>query len=465
MLQERINQYFENREKEFVDGISRLIAVKSVREDPLPGMPFGKGPAEALAVALDMAQNIGLTTTNFDNYAGTADLNAQETRLGILCHLDVVGEGIGWSTPPYSAVSKDGMLYGRGTSDNKGPLFAALFALKAVRELCIPLRYNVRLILGTDEESGSADIRYYFDHQPTPPFTFTPDGTFPVINTEKGGFKPTFRKNWEPSAALPRVTAVKGGYRINVIPPRAEAWVEGLAPADLLPYCAAAAKTTGAEFTLNEENGAVKILSIGKGEHASTPHKGNNAITALLALLAALPLAESESAKAIQELNRLLPHGDYYGEALGIAQSDTVSGPLTVSFNIYEQTLTGFEGRFDSRTPLCATHENCVDLAAQHFADLGIQMEGKLSAGHHTPGDSTFVQTLLQAYEQYTGLKGACESTGGGTYVHDIEGGVSFGAILPGFEPNMHGADEHVRVSDLVTASKIFTQVIVDLCG
>ncbi|TLN05467.1 M20 family metallopeptidase [bacterium] len=267
------------------------------------------------------------------------------------------------------------------------------------------------------------------------------------------------------STALPRVTAIQGGYRINVIPPQAEARLEGLTPSELRPYCDAATIATGATFTLSEENGAVKILAAGKGEHAATPEKGNNAITALLALLAALPLAESESKSAIRQLNRTFPHGDYFGNALGIAQSDEISGPLTLSFNILELTPLGFEGRFDSRTSLSATQENCVNVAAAHFASLGIQMEGRLKPPHHTPCDSPFVQTLLGIYEQYTGFDGGCKSTGGGTYVHDIEGGVAFGAIMPGFEPNMHGADERIRVADLITASKIFTQVIADLCG
>ncbi|GAP15710.1 dipeptidase, putative [Longilinea arvoryzae] len=465
MLQERVNQYFENKESTFVDAISRLIAVKSVQEKPLPGMPFGKGPADALALALNMANELGFSTANFDNYVGTVNLSDRETRLGMLCHLDVVGEGIGWSTPPYEAVLKDGMLYGRGSSDNKGPAVAALFALKAVKDLGIPLQYNARLILGTDEETASSDIVYYFERQPAPRFVFSPDGAFPVTNTEKGGLKTTFTKNWSVSEALPRVTAVKGGAIINVIPQQAEAWVEGMSVAELQPICEGVAKTTGAEFNITRENGSVRILAVGKGGHAAMPEKSNNALTALLTLLSALPLAESESAQAIRELNRLFPHGDYYGKAIGIAQSDEISGPLTLSFDIYEQTLTGFSGRFDSRTPLCATRENSLDVVAQRFAGLGIALESKVTAPHHTSCDSPFIQTLLKTYEQYTGRKGFCESTGGGTYVHHIDGGVAFGAMMPGFESKMHGADEHASIADLVTASKVFTQVIADVCG
>lgn len=464
-LQDQIERYFLNCENELVDTLSRLVAVKSIREDALPGMPFGKGPAEALALSLKMADAMGFTTHNYDNYVGTIDLNTQETLLGILCHLDVVGEGTGWTTPPYDAVIKEGMLYGRGTSDDKGPAVAALFALKAVKELAIPLKHNVRLILGTDEESGSSDIEYYFQRQKAPPYTFSPDGNFPVLNTEKGGLRPTFSKTWPVSVELPRVAAVKGGFRLNVIPPQAEAWVEGLSISQVQPYCAAAAASTAAEFTLSEENGAVKIIASGKSEHASTPEKGNNAITALLTLLAALPLAAGESASAIRALNKLFPHGDYYGKALGIAQADEISGALTVSFNIFEQTLTGFQGRFDSRTPLCTTSQNSLDIVKARFEPLGITTDGHLSPPHHTPADSPFIKTLLAAYEQYTAKPGYCEYIGGGTYVHGIEGGVCFGATMPGFEPNIHGADERIPIHDLITAAKIFTQVIVDICS
>lgn len=465
MTQDKINAYFENCEKDLVDKITRLVAVKSVKEEAQPGKPFGQGPADALALALQMAGEMGFATKNYDNYVGTADLNDKKTRMDILCHLDVVGEGIGWSTPPYTAVLKDGLLYGRGTSDNKGPAVAALIAMKAVKDMGIPLRYNVRLILGTDEESGSSDIAYYFKKEKSPEYTFSPDGTFPVTNIEKGGFQPTFSKNWVVSEALPRIVSAKGGYRINVIPPQAEALVEGLPVEEIRRLSIPAARVTGAEFAVSEENNAVKIFVTGKAEHASTPQEGCNAVTALITLLASLPLAESESFSAIKALNKLFPHGDYYGKAAGIAHSDDISGSLTLSFDIFELNLTGFTGRFDSRAPICATKANTVDVMAEKFNKLGMHMEGSLRPTHHTPAGTEFIKTLLAVYEQYTGRKGSCEYTGGGTYVHDIEGGVCFGAMMPDFEPKMHGADERINVKDMITAAKIFTQVIINLCS
>ena len=50
MYEEKINAYFDapERRAELVEAISRLVRIRSVREEPLPGMPFGPGPAAAL---------------------------------------------------------------------------------------------------------------------------------------------------------------------------------------------------------------------------------------------------------------------------------------------------------------------------------------------------------------------------------------------------------------------------------
>ena len=95
----------------------------------------------------------------------------------------------------------------------------------------------------------------------------------------------------------------------------------------------------------------------------------------------------------------------------------------------------------------------------------GFTFEGHQHAPHHTPEDSPFVQTLLKRYTQYTGLKGECLSTGGGTYVHEIPGGVAFVCTLPGFDTHLHGADERVRISDLMLSAKLFAHIIIDLCA
>lgn len=465
--QEQIEAYFADKEPLLIDCVSRLVSIRSVKGEAQPGKPFGEGPAAALEEALKLCAELGLKDpTSHEGYVGTADLNDLETALHILGHLDVVDEGEGWTvTQPYQPKMVDGCLYGRGTDDDKGPVVTALLAMKCVKDLGIPLKSNVRVIMGTDEESGSEDIAHYFASHPYAPNTFSPDSGFPVINVEKGGYKPTFTKSWPASDQLPRLVWFHGGIRINILPGDAECAVEGLPAAEIKPLADQTAAETGVTFTLVEEGPLTKILTKGVGSHAAWPQGGTNAITGLLALLDQLPLAQGGAKDAIHALTQLLPHGDYLGKALGIAQSDAISEELTLSFTLLEITPTGLEGRFDSRVPLCAAKENCSDVAEAAFARYGFALSGEMHAPHHTPAESPFVQTLLQCYESYTGLKGECLTTGGGTYVHDIPGGVAFGCFLPGFDTHLHGADERARLSDLMVSCKIFAQVIAEVCG
>ena len=466
MYKEQIEAYFEDKQQMLVDAVCRLVAIDSVEGEPAPGAPFGPGPAAALDEALKLVEEWGLSATNHEGYVGTADLNDQEDALHILGHLDVVAPGEGWTvTAPYSPKVVGDMIYGRGTDDDKGPLVASLLAMKAVKDLGIPLTKNCRCILGTNEESGSGDIAWYFARHPFAPATFSPDSGFPVVNTEKGGLKPLFTAQWPLQQELPRLAWLHGGIRINVLPGDASAAIEGLSIDDVQPAARDITARTGITFTFGEEDGLTVVRAKGTGSHAAWPEGGNNAITGLIALLCTLPLADGPCKDYLNALNALMPHGDYYGKAIGIAQEEPISGKLTVAFTLLEITETGLKGLFDSRVPLCATESNCLNVAKAAFEAKGFTFEGHQHAPHHTPADSPFVQTLLKRYEQYTGLKGECLSTGGGTYVHEIPGGVAFGCTLPGFDTHLHGADERVRISDLMLSAKLFAHIIIDLCA
>ena len=183
-----------------------------------PGCPYGRGPADALKAALQLAEGMGFAVQNDQNIVGTVDLAGGPPRLDILAHLDVVPAGDGWQvTAPYVPKIVDGRLYGRGSSDDKGPAIAALYAMHAVKTIGAPLSGRVRLILGTDEECGSSDLKHYYEREPEAPMSFAPDAEFPVINVEKGRFTPSFEARFEPDHTLPRIVSVDAGTKIRCV--------------------------------------------------------------------------------------------------------------------------------------------------------------------------------------------------------------------------------------------------------
>ncbi len=464
-IQEKISLWVDDHREDYLRDVARLVSVRSVGGEAREGMPFGEGPAAALAEALWIAGEKGFITKDYDGYVMTADLLEGERILDILAHLDVVGEGDGWETDPYTAVEKDGCLYGRGTDDDKGPAVAAMYAMACIRDLAGgELKKNVRLILGTDEESGSRDIRYYYEREKNAPHTFSPDAGFPVFNTEKGGFVGTFHRSWTRESALPRVSSMDGGYRINVLPADASALALGVTKAETEAICRPLAEKMNVSLTVTEEDGGVRLSVRGLAAHASTPEQGRNGITALIAMLNALPLAKCDSTEALAKLAELLPYGDGEGRALGVAMADELSGALSLAFSLFHLSAEGCEGSFDSRVPLCATEANCCAVADKRFREAGFAFRGVMRPPHHTPGDTPFVASMLRSYELYSGRKGECLSMGGGTYVHGIPGGVAFGASMPGFVSNLHSANERMNIQDMLTAIKIFAQVIYDLC-
>ena len=466
MLKERLEQYFAQHRQEMVEDVCRLVRVDSVKGAAESGKPFGPGPAAALAEAMTMAGDMGFATRNWDNYVGTVDYGTGPRQLDILAHLDVVPVGNDWTvTEPFAPVEREGLLYGRGTADDKGPAVAALYALRAVKELGIPLQKSVRLILGTDEESGSADIAHYYKTEAPAPMTFSPDADYPVINIEKGRAHGDFTAAWEVGAVLPRIRRIDAGTRANVVPGVADAVVEGLSADAIRPAAEAVTRDTGVAFDLTAVDGGTAIHAQGESAHASEPMHGNNALTGLMTLLCRLDLAEDGATRAIRGLAELFPHGDSRGVAAGVARDHGESGPTTLACTVLHLENGSLHGEFDGRTAIGATEENTAHVLVERMAERGLTLDCQCRPVHYVPSDAPIVRELLKCYEQYTGQKGQPLAIGGGTYVHNLENGVAFGCSMPGVDNRMHGADEFAVVEDLILSAQMFAQAIVDLCS
>lgn len=190
-LEQQIVQKVEQLGEQLLNSIVDMVQIDSTETQAEPQAPFGVGVRKALDAALELAGKMGFQTVDVDHYMGYASYRAPGTvdlegYVGAIGHLDVVPAGMGWRQPPFSGFRQDGVIYSRGVLDNKGPILSCLYALYALKELGLPLKREVRIVFGCDEESGFEDLKYYLTKEQPPVMGFTPDCKYPVVYAERG---------------------------------------------------------------------------------------------------------------------------------------------------------------------------------------------------------------------------------------------------------------------------------------
>ena len=446
-----VDSIIERDRDKLIESLRESIRIPSTEAEPLPGMPFGKNVSDALRHALGTADKLGLRTEDMEGYVGCAEIGEGEEMLGVICHMDVVPEGTGWKHPPYGAVLEDGILYGRGTLDDKGPAFAALYALAAIREAGIPLRRRVRVILGTNEETGWGCMNYYKEHGEAPTLAFTPDGEYPVVNSEKGILHTTFEKRFE--SAL----RIKAGTRPNVVPGRLEAFV---------PCCPCRVKKAVEEaglerftFEIGEKDGGTALTVIGLDAHASMPEQGLNTIQAAFTVLDKLGL-EDEDGRMVSVMHRALGMG-LHGDDMGLDITDA-SGRLTLNPGVIDWNENGIvDFKIDVRHPISLSADD-VKAAQTKALEMPITHE-HAQHGLYVPADSELVSKLLKVYSERTGIEAKPLAIGGGTYARAFENAVAFGCEIPGHPSPVHMPNEFISIEDLMFNTHMIADAILAL--
>lgn len=447
--------------------LQKLISYNTVKAEPAPGAPFGQTTLDCLHAALSMGEREGFAAKNFDGYCGHIVMGEGEKHMGILCHLDVVPAGEGWTKDPFGGEIADGKLYGRGAMDDKGAVIAALYAMKAVKEAGIPMKHAVRLILGCDEETGMTDMRHYREVVPTlPDYGFSPDAEFPCINIEKGGLGALLTCDCgdESDAEIP-VLSMTAGERCNVVPGKAYATLgTGNTGFEALnEKVRAAAEKLDFSLTLTPETDSTAVLMAeGVSAHASLPHLGKNAAGMLLIALNEMGVGGG-CKKAITCLAETIGlEGD--GRSLGVAVSDDESGALTCNLGILRFDGRCLSAQLDIRYPICASEEKMMGQMAMTVGKYGMGATYLHSHGpHYVPADSDVVQGLLRAYGDVTGKEAYAFAIGGGTYSRCMPNTVAFGLTFPGDDDVAHMPDEYFEIDKLMLSIKILAHAIVEL--
>lgn len=420
-------QAIEERWEEIVADLAALVAIRSVGGESEPGAPYGTGPREALSYVLGRAEEMGFQTTIVDERVGYITYGTQQPHAAVLLHLDVVPEGDGWTLPPFRLTRRDGRLYGRGVSDNKGAAICALHCLDLIKKAGITGKRGLRLIFGTDEERGMSDMKTYIEREPLPEFGFVPDNEYPIISREKGILQLDVTLPFRPYG----VRSLQGGASYNLAP--------GICRAELDRDFAPLAE----QIAFRGEVHGTQIEAAGDQLHAMFADRGENACVELLRLLAAAGDNRMES------LFQLL--SDPYGEGLGVDCEDEPSGKLTVCVGQMRLVEEGLYLSLDCRYPVTKDGKTLTEAIRSAFSPLGAKIEvHQDDPPLYVRDDSEIVRRLSAAYEHLTGEPCGTLCTGGGSYARRFGGRmVGFGPLFPGSPETFHRPDEYLSEEEL----------------
>lgn len=450
MIQEGILQsierFIEDNRDLMVDRCKELVAIPSITED-----------REQVALALDYVLDLGLrmglkTKSMLNGEIGLVEAGEGEEILGVLAHVDVVdpGDESKWISPPFEPEIREGNLYGRGTLDDKGAVIAVMTAMEALVKLGIPLKKEIQLILGTREETHWTDMEAYVEKFPLPDYGFTPDGSFPICNVEKGGMDLELiipLEKGQPEGKKAVLELVEAGKAVNVVPGECQT-------------------------VLKLPDGTIKNLETkGRSVHSCQPEKGINAMVEMgKQIRSMLESGTLEPAKSAEFLAML---GDRFesteGETLGLySETEYYQGEF-VHRNVFSPTLAYTSGQeihvnINIRFPYGSDEEKIRETFRNLAAEFGGRMEEKgYMPAVYVRKDRPFLKAFDQAYERVMGESGGYNLEYGGTYAKAIPDVVSWGPIFPGEEDTCHEENEYIGVDSLVKNAKIFALAMANI--
>lgn len=433
-------KYFNDTLQTIVESLQFNSALQGAEEN----YPFGKETAQCLQHFLDLATAMGFETKNYDNYVGEVIFGEGEP-FALLAHLDVVPAGSGWTYPPFGGVinddvSKGGVtgykVWGRGAMDDKGPAVCLLYALKALKDEGVIPNRQFRLILGCNEESGWKCIEHYNKVATMPEEGFTPDANFPTIYAEKGILHIQFAFPIENAP----FTALRAGERANMVCDYASAFIHRNTACGLTEY-----KNQVAGTSLFYDNTTNAVCVYGKSAHGSTPHRGANALEALLRYLATV----NQSCKQAYDV--------LFADSLGLTKLEDETGKLTFSPNVASFENGIFKVLADIRFPASLPKETVTSLLENNAFSYEIK---NYQAPLYNDPNGKLITTLNGIYNQVTGKAEQPIAIGGGTYARALKRGCAFGPETAGEEDTIHQADEYITFEKIRQLLEIYYEAL-----
>lgn len=425
-------QVIEENKEQFYQDLDQLMQIESVKGTPTKNAPFGKGPKAALEAVIGLAQKYGFKTAIVNDAVGYAQWGEDGDYIGVVGHLDVVPAGDGWSFPPFKLSKQDQRFYGRGILDNKGPILSCLFGLKLLKELNLPTKKTIRIVFGTDEESGSGDIPLYLSEEKAPQFGFTPDCKYPVVYGERGIVNYEILTPFSEEELMDLGEFI-GDQARDHVPDELSVTIDGK-----------------------------KISAIGKRAPSNAPELGENAITLLAEKILQEQVTSGKLAEYFSWIVESLAN-QHYGEGLGINFSDADSGKLMITPYELIKKDNQLSLSVAIRYPVSITEAEVTTELEKHLPPESRLTVIRRIKSSHFPKEDLNVQALSAIYEEVTGLDGTPVTTTGATYARFVPNIVAFGPSFPGQKGIAHNQDEYMDEEDLLLNMEIYMQAMLKL--
>ena len=416
--------------------LKELIAIKSTCGTPEEGAPYGRTHRDALDYFLGKAEEEGFATGVINDKAGWVETGTGKL-LGILCHLDVVPEGIGWESDPFDLKLDNGIFTGRGIVDDKGPAASAFFAMRRLRSEGLLPDCRVRLILGTDEERTCDCVEEYARCCEIPDFAITPDAEFPVIFAEKGILQIRIE-----GTDCDRALFAEAGSAPNMVPAKA---------------------------VIRNDKG-LNIEADGIPSHASRPELGKNAVFEAVNMMSEQDL---ERTLLLKFLSGYLPQFD--ATAFTGCTTLDLSGSVTANPAILN-IANGTESLVcDIRYPATCHSDDIVEYIRSNAARFGLSVKVLNDMKPLIKDkDAKQVKILTDVWKEnmhlYDGFVEEYREThaepiaiGGGTYARHIPNTIAFGLQAPWAKDQCHQANESRSLNDIETDIKVLSEAIIKL--
>jgi succinyl-diaminopimelate desuccinylase len=458
-----LNNYIDTIKDKIINSTCEIINIPSVFDDnDGSNTPFGLNTVKALEYVLDLGKSLGFKTKNIDNKCGYIEFGHGDKLLGIIGHLDVVpaNEKDGWTTPPFKATVLNNNIYGRGAIDDKGPVIATLYAMKAVKD-----NYNldkrVRLILGINEENDWKCIERYKETEEMPNISFSPDANFPCIYAEKTIESIFIIQKYIANPLLYITNISTNDNAINVVPKYYE--ITLFFNKDKIPNIKETAQKIISKYNYNIavnllDDTHIKLVSIGVASHAAYPELGNNAISKLIIVINELFSNYNMAISILDDFVTLIGD-DFTGTNLKINFEDE-SGKLTLNTAQFFIDNGNINIGFNLRIPVTIDY-NLIEKQFKTSVSNNIEVKVvRIQEPLFISKDNDLVKKLCSIFNEYNNSNIEPQAIGGGTYARAFNNCVSFGPQMPGAKDMCHQVDEFINIEKLMFCVKVYAKAI-----